>query len=967
MATKIKKTLSSRPVSPSQPAPVAFSDYSASIAAIMLLCGLLGVYIIFCPLIWSEADSSAFQKAFSSETVFNFIALVSSTTLWKILLGFFAGASGGFFLANELPKELLARFNFVAKIILIMVPVFLIYFPVMKAGFIWDDDQEITANPSLHDWNGLKDIWAGTKSADYFPLKTTMLWLEFHFWAVNAGAYHTVNFILHAIDSVLVWQVLRRLKVPGAWLAGFVFAVYPVHVESVAWIAERKNTLSLLFYLVGLLAWFNFQEKKSRHLFVNFFTGFSIVAVFTVYCFKAFVPEGGPAMPNSGTNAGEGFLLAVVCAALLFGINWALQKISESSVACYFYVAAMIFFVAGLLCKTHLVVLPFVLLLISWWQNDFSGIFHDPLKEDELEERLLMKISNFIIGCLGVLGGLFAFFYLWAMNHCYHLYQIDPGGTFLGHPLKEIQDYIKSTYMMKTGEISAEFWLLATVCVISGIIGLIEGLAGLRINRVLVRSLAFFQIAVLLGALTVWFQYGRAIGDERIPLGGMPSKVANAGKASWWYLTKSVFPVNPWYEMPSRQIETEADAMAIVYDKKKSDYKAPALPIGTFKVWPLMTIYPRWRITPPVWYDFIPALMMAALVVLLWIKRHQWGRTPFFVLAYFLVTLLPVLGFLKMSYMRLTLVADHFQYMSDISVIAFFCAGATLLWQRFSPSLRPVLMGAGVVLLGSFVLYSSDRVKIYESEFTLWGDVLNTAQKLGIFASWQAHNHMGAVLFTRRMVPEATRHFWMASWLKPENPESHNNLGLGYVSQGWMDAGIEQYRKAIEIRNWEPSMHTNLGNSLGQMKRYDEAITEYKEAIRLNKLQNREDPAPNCNLGYVLLQRGEIDEAIHYLQEAVRIDPNMQQAQMNLNAAMQMRNSGVHFDKAISDYTAALRANPNDPVANCNLGTVYLQMGHIDEAIQYLRRALEIDPNLSQAKTYLDVAMQMRSRAQEQR
>jgi Flp pilus assembly protein TadD len=64
--------------------------------------------------------------------------------------------------------------------------------------------------------------------------------------------------------------------------------------------------------------------------------------------------------------------------------------------------------------------------------------------------------------------------------------------------------------------------------------------------------------------------------------------------------------------------------------------------------------------------------------------------------------------------------------------------------------------------------------------------------------------------------------------LKPENPESHNNLGLGYCSMGRMEEGIAEYRRAIQIRNWEPSMHTNLGNSLGQMKRFDEAIKEYK-------------------------------------------------------------------------------------------------------------------------------------------
>jgi tetratricopeptide (TPR) repeat protein len=276
---------------------------------------------------------------------------------------------------------------------------------------------------------------------------------------------------------------------------------------------------------------------------------------------------------------------------------------------------------------------------------------------------------------------------------------------------------------------------------------------------------------------------------------------------------------------------------------------------------------------------------MAALAALLWFRRNQWGRTPFFVLAYFLVTLLPVLGFLKMSYMRLTLVADHFQYISNISIIAAGCAAGTLVWRRISPALQPLLVGAAALLVASLTLYSWDRVKIYEGEYTLWDDVLKTARKLGIDASWQAHNHMGAVLFMQRKIPEATGHFYEAVRLKPENPESHNNLGLGYCSQGWMEAGIEEYRRAILIRPWEPSMHTNLGNALGQMKRYAEAAAEYQESIRLSP----RDPAAHCNLGYVYCQTGKLDEAIREFQTALSIDPNMQQARINLEAVLRQK------------------------------------------------------------------------------
>ena len=894
MAQKKKKLLSSRPVPPPVPRVYTLVDYVASIAAIMLVVALVGLALGM--LLFTESDQAAFARAFSFGVPFDPGATLRAPAFWKSIIGLLLGTGAGWLIANAIPKPLLAKGNTVGKIVLIILPVILLYLPTSHAGFIWDDDQEITANVSLRvvpghsAWQGLWEIWSGLKSADYFPLKTTMLWIEYQFMGPDAGWYHTVNYILHAIDSVLDWIVLRRLAGPGAWIAGFLFAIHPVHVESVAWIAERKNTLSLLFYLLALLAWFNYEDK---------------------------------------------------------------QRMRD-------YMFALILFVAGLLCKTHLVVLPVVLLLVSWWRNGFSGWQSDAiessnnrqLKElgiamagvigiaagitalivpdtlavrllDALsissknlgaaqivitigavlilivsisaifmegakciwDERRLMQWTNAIIGEIGVLAGIGAFYYLGWLTHLYHQ---DPNDAF-----------IKSTYMFKTGAIAPEFWFLASVCTLSGIVGLVEGFIELGLNRLIVRTMAFFQIAVLLGALTVWFQYGRAIGDERIPHGGMPSRIANAGKASWWYLSKSISPVNPWYEMmKARPVEAEAEAMAIVYDGKKQVDNAPKLPTGEFKMWPLITIYPRWRITPPVWYDFIPALMMAALLGLLWVKRKKWGRTPFFVLAYFLVTLLPVIGILKMSYMRLTLVADHFQYLSDISIFAFLCGGGVLIYRRISPQLRPAIIAAVVLVMGAFTLYSWDRVKIYEGEFTLWADTLSKNPN-----AWQAHNHMGAQLFMQsselrrrgqmseanRLLQEATFHFSESCRLKPENPESHNNLGLGYVSMGRMDEGIVEYRRAIQIRNWEPSMHTNLGNALGQMKRYDEAISEYKEALRLNP----QDAASHCNLGYVYLQTGHLNDAIESLQKALAIDPNMPQARTNLDAALQMRNSGV--------------------------------------------------------------------------
>src|SRR5688500_16113446 len=132
----------------------------------------------------------------------------------------------------------------------------LAYLPAFRAGWIWDDDYYVTKNHNLRSAEGLKNIWTkfGLRNGgtpQYYPLTHTTFWVEHQLWGVRPAGYHAVNVLLHATNAILLWLILKRLDVPGAWLAAAVFAVHPVHVESVAWVTERKNTLSALFYLAA--------------------------------------------------------------------------------------------------------------------------------------------------------------------------------------------------------------------------------------------------------------------------------------------------------------------------------------------------------------------------------------------------------------------------------------------------------------------------------------------------------------------------------------------------------------------------------------------------------------------------------------------------------------------------------------------------------------------------------------------
>jgi len=136
--------------------------------------------------------------------------------------------------------------------LILVVAVIITYLPVWHAGYIWDDDAHITANPCIVGPFGLKEIWT-TSAAQICPLTLTVFWLEHALWGLAPLPYHIVNVLMHAACAILLWRVLRSLQIPGAWLGAALWALHPLQVESVAWITEMKNTQSGLFYLLTIL------------------------------------------------------------------------------------------------------------------------------------------------------------------------------------------------------------------------------------------------------------------------------------------------------------------------------------------------------------------------------------------------------------------------------------------------------------------------------------------------------------------------------------------------------------------------------------------------------------------------------------------------------------------------------------------------------------------------------------------
>lgn len=152
-------------------------------------------------------------------------------------------------------------------LLLLAIATAVAYVPAMRAGFIWDDDALLTRNRAVKAPDGLVKIWTDPAyNIQYYPMTFSSFWIEHSLAGLNPASFHTTNVVLHILSAVTLFFVLRRIGLPGgvpsALFGAAIFALHPVHVESVAWISERKNVLSCLFYLLALGAYLSFNPLE---------------------------------------------------------------------------------------------------------------------------------------------------------------------------------------------------------------------------------------------------------------------------------------------------------------------------------------------------------------------------------------------------------------------------------------------------------------------------------------------------------------------------------------------------------------------------------------------------------------------------------------------------------------------------------------------------------------------------------
>lgn len=464
------------------------------------------------------------------------------------------------------------------------------------------------------------------------------------------------------------------------------------------------------------------------------------------------------------------------------------------------------------------------------------------------------------------------------------------------------------------------------------------GIAWWRGGRVGLRDLLlaapFFAIAGGMALMEVWFQHYRAAAGAVIRTDGVLQRILGSGMVAVFYAWKALLPVG------------------------------------------LNTVYPRWTISlanPLVW---VPLPAIVAVLSLAWWKQSSWGRAVLFGLGYFLASLLPVMGFANIYFMRYSFVADHWQYFAIIGVIALVVGGGAHLAMMRGPQAVRAGTAAAVAIVAVFCVLSWN----HQAAFRDFESFYRTALKTNPDASL-ALNNLGDMLIKRGEVQEALPLLERSMKVDPDHPEAFANYASALAVMGRVDDALPYLRKVSELSGTMFEAHNRLGETYMKYGRLDEAVAEFNRAIELE---------PNCasaeaNLGLVAARRGDTATAIAQFRRAIDLAPRFarayeylahtlagtgrhdeavqvyrgaiaqlpRMAELRNNFAAALAGMGRH-DDAIRELHEALRVRSGFAPAHKNLGAIYLKKGRLQDARIHLQEALRYDPAEKEAQMLLE-------------
>lgn len=418
------------------------------------------------------------------------------------------------------------------------------------------------------------------------------------------------------------------------------------------------------------------------------------------------------------------------------------------------------------------------------------------------------------------------------------------------------------------------------------------------------RLLPFFALSLVLGLVTVWFQAHRAIGDDLIRDAGFLTRLSEAGRAVWFYWGKLLFPVN------------------------------------------LSFVYPQWKPASGVFAAWLPLAGLALVLGVFWVYRRSWGRHALLAAGWFVLLLLPVLGFVDIYFHRYAPVADHWSYFAGIGMIALIVGTGTHVFLRFRNHaivwLLPVAAAGAVGWMG---VATWRQTGIYRDLVTLWEDTLAKNP-----ACWMAHNGLGGLYAGAGQGERARAHFAAALALKPDALETLNNFASVLLDEGSPREAIGHLRRALEVNPRSAMACYNLGNAYDQLGEAVEAEKQYRRALEL-------DPGhaeAHSNLGCLLYAAGRKAEAVDQFNAAISLRPAYAEALNNLGVIFLEQG---RFQQAESLFSEAARHKPGDPDAWFNLGNALLAQGRARDATTAYRHCLAVQPRHALARCRLGTAL----------
>ena len=353
-------------------------------------------------------------------------------------------------------------------------------------------------------------------------------------------------------------------------------------------------------------------------------------------------------------------------------------------------------------------------------------------------------------------------------------------------------------------------------------------------------------------------------------------------------------------------------------------------------VWPtdLAVIYPLWDIDaadPLAWGYVIAA---AAVAALLWFSRHRLGRGPLAGVLFFAVTLSPTLGFVDFSYMRFSSVADRYAFLAGMGVMAVVIGAAAYGAGKLSKLPRVGAAGALVAVLAVFGKLTWDQAGMYRDGITFWGHIVSLNPQAN-----SAHRNLAVALYDSGRPAEALPHSLIAVKQRPGDAKTHDTQGIALLALDRLDEARECFERALELDPTQGNSHHNMGEVLRRKGRFAESIEWYRGAIDIDS----ENVAAYYGMGRALSRLGRDEQVVEALERAVSLRPEaVPPGAVHLLAEALLRLE--RNEEAIQWYRGVLQIDPGFAPAHAGIGYALLGLERYAEAVESLARSVSLEP-----------------------